>query len=175
MSSSSPSPEPGGLHEEEVKAWLARYGPALRRYFQKKVSATEADDLVQNVFLNIQARGQGAGPIENVEGYLFRTAANVLARRLGREAWNPDAMREGLEPRDEISPERALMAKQDLERVVAALKTLPPRTSQAFVLHRFEEMTYVAIAEAMGISTISVGKLIKRALRRLGDALEARP
>jgi RNA polymerase sigma factor (sigma-70 family) len=161
--------------DEAVRRWALQYGPALRRYFQKKVSATEADDLVQNVFLNIQARGAEAGAIENVEGYLFRTAANVLARRLGREAWRGDPLAELLEPRDDLSPERALIAKEQLGRVMEALKTLPPRTRQAFILHRFEEMTYVSIARQMGITTISVGKLIKRALRRLGDAAEGAP
>jgi RNA polymerase sigma factor (sigma-70 family) len=160
---------------EEVRGWAQQYGPALRRYFHKKVGATEADDLVQNVFLNIQARGAEAGAIENVEGYLFRTAANVLARRLGREAWKGDPLAEFMEPRDELSPERALIAKEQLERVVEALKVLPPRTRQAFILHRFEEMTYVSIARQMGITTISVGKLIKRALRKLGDAAEGQP
>lgn len=156
----------------ELQRWAQQYGPALRRYFQKKVSAAEAEDLVQNVFLNIQARGEDAGAIENVEGYLFRTAANVLARRLGRDAWRTDPLVEFLEPRDELSPERALIAKQRLERVVEAMKTLPPRTRQAFMLHRFEEMTYVSIATQMGITTISVGKLIKRAVRKLTDAAE---
>ena len=156
----------------EVEGWAQQYGPALRRYFQKKVNATEAEDLVQNVFLNIQSRGAQAGAIENVEGYLFRTAANVLARRLGRDAWRGDPLSVVVEPQDELSPERALIAKEQLERVVEALKTLPPRTRQAFILHRFEEMTYVSIARQMGITTISVGKLIKRALRKLGDAAE---
>ncbi len=163
----------GAPPREEVQRWARQYGPALRRYFQKKVSAVEAEDLVQNVFLNIQARSAQAGAIDNVEGYLFRTAANVLARRLGREAWPADPFSEGMEPSDELSPERALIAKERLERVAAALKTLPPRTRQAFILHRFEEMTYVSIARTMGITTISVGKLIKRALRKLGDAAEA--
>lgn len=159
---------------EEVRRWAQQYGPALRRYFQKKVNSTEADDLVQNVFLNIQARGAEAGAIENVERYLFRTAANVLARRLGRDAWKADPLAEFTEPRDELSPERALIAREQLERVVEALKVLPPRTRQAFMLHRFEEMTYASIARQMGITTISVGKLIKRALRKLGDAAEGR-
>lgn len=159
---------------EEVSRWAQQYGPALRRYFLKKAGSAEADDLVQTVFLNIQIRGD-VGQIENIEGYLFRTAANVLARRLGREAWKGDPLTEALEPQDELSPERALIARDQLERVVAALKTLPPRTRQAFILHRFEEMTYVSIARQMGITTISVGKLIKRALRKLGDAAEAQP
>ena len=164
-------PPPG----EEVRRWAQQYGPALRRYFQKKAGAAEADDLVQTVFLNIQARGAEAGQIDNVEGYLFRTAANVLARRLGRDAWKGDPLIDALEPQDDLSPERALIAREQLERVIEALKTLPPRTRQAFILHRFEEMTYVSIARQMGITTISVGKLIKRALRKLGDAAEAQP
>lgn len=168
-----PREDGNGPPSEDVHQWVQLYGPALRRYFQKKVNTTEAEDLVQNVFLSIQARDEKAGHIENVEGYLFRTAANVLARHLGRDAWDPFALTEAAEPRDELSPERALIAKQQLERVAAALKALPPRTSEAFILHRFEEMTYVSIARKMGISTIAVGALIKRALRRLGDALEA--
>ena len=170
-----PRAQEGPLANEEVRRWAQQYGPALRRYFQKKAGAAEADDLVQTVFLNIQTRGAEAGQIENVEGYLFRTAANVLARRLGRDAWKGDPLFEGLEPQDDLSPERALIAREQLERVIEALKTLPPRTRQAFILHRFEEMTYVSIARQMGITTISVGKLIKRALRKLGDAAEAQP
>jgi len=158
----------------DAQRWVEQYGPALRRYFQKKVSASEADDLVQNVFLNIQARGAEHGAIENIEGYLFRTAANVLTRRLGRDAWHVDPLT-GLEPQDEPSAERVLIARERLERVIAAMKDLPPRTRQAFILHRFEEMTYVAIASQMGITTISVGKLIKRAVRKLGEAAEGRP
>jgi RNA polymerase sigma-70 factor (ECF subfamily) len=160
---------------EELGRWAERYGPALRRYFQKKVNAAEAEDLVQNVFLSIHARGEAAGDIENVEGYLFRTAANALARRFARDAWNPDELGEGLEPWDEASPERALIAKQELERVAAVLDSLPPRTRQAFMLHRFEEMTYLSIARKMGITKVAVGKLIKRAVLRLNERKEARP
>lgn len=154
---------------EEMDGWVLRYGPALRRYFQKKVNATEAEDLVQNVFLAIHARGGGTSDIENVEGYIFRTAANVLARRFGRDGWSPESLVEAYQPTDEVSPERALIAKQDLERAAAILQALPPRTRQAFMLHRFEEMTYVSIARQMGISKVAVGKLIKRAVLRLGD------
>ena len=70
------------VRDEQVGQWVLDYAPALRRYFMKKVSATEADDLVQDVFLALQVRG-AASEIENVEGYLFRTAANVLVRRGG--------------------------------------------------------------------------------------------
>ena len=75
------------VRDEDLRAWMVLYGPALRRYFLKKASASEAEDLVQDVFLAMQSRGAGAA-IENVEGYLFRTAANVLARRYGAGGWD---------------------------------------------------------------------------------------
>ena len=157
---------------EDMDGWVQRYAPALRRYFQKKVSASEAEDLVQNVFLAIHARAGGTADIDNIEGYIFRTAANVLARRFSRDAWNPERLVEAYQPSDDVSPERALMAKQELERVVGILEALPPRSRHAFMLHRFEEMTYVAIARQMGITKVAVGKLIKRAVLRLGEGDE---
>ena len=81
------------VRDEDLRAWMVLYGPALRRYFLKKASASEAEDLVQDVFLAMQSRGAGAA-IENVEGYLFRTAANVLGmRRSAGPYWTTNACR----------------------------------------------------------------------------------
>jgi DNA-directed RNA polymerase specialized sigma24 family protein len=76
-----------GHREEDLRAWMAQYGPALRRYFQKKVGPAEAEDLVQDVFVSLQVRG-GAEAIDNIEGYLFRIAANALMRRYKRRGWD---------------------------------------------------------------------------------------
>ena len=115
--------------DERMTAWMAEYGPALRRYFGRSVGPAEAEDLVQEVFLAMQ----------------------------------------------EISPERSLIAKQTAAGVLTALQALPPRTAEAFLLHRFEEMTYTAIAAHMGVSVKAVEALIARAMKRVGAALEARP
>ena len=162
-------------HREEVlRGWMAEYGPALRRYFLKKAGPAEADDLVQDVFVSLQVRGS-TDTIENVEGYLFRIAANALMRRHKRRGWDwagHEVLAEGEWASEEVSPERVLMGKESMAAVVAALKTLPPRSSEAFFLHRFEEMTYAAIAARMNISTKAVDHAIQRALKHLSRALE---
>lgn len=166
-----------GLDPAELRVWMERYGPGLRRYFAKRAPPGEAEDLVQDVFLAMHARN-AADPIDNVQGYLFRIAANLLAKRRQREPWHWDrhAGLEGVyEPREEISPERTLIAKQTAAGVLEALKALPPRTAEAFLLHRFEEMTYAAIAAHMGVSVKAVEALIARAMKRVGATLEARP
>ena len=163
------------LSEAALADMMARYGPALRRYFQKRVSPLEAEDLVQDVFVSMQVRGD-VGDVEHVNRYLFRIAANVLARRRARPSWDWRAGRRSLDDMpplvEEVSPERALIGKEAVEQLLVALQDLPPRASEAFLLNRFEEMTYAAVAAHMGISVKAVEKHIKRALARIADAVE---
>lgn len=157
---------------------MTEYGPALRRYFQKKVGPTEAEDLVQDVFVSLQVRGAATATIDNVEGYLFRIAANALMRRHRRKTWDwagHEALEDGEWASEEVSPERVLIGREAMRRVVEALGALPPRSSEAFFLHRFEEMTYAAIAARMNISTKAVDHLIQRALKRIAKALDQKP
>lgn len=174
MTPSRPQGEEAAARTAELRAWEAQYGPALRRYFLKKVGPNDADDLVQEVFLSLQIRG-GASDIENIEGYLFRIAANAVVRRRQRQTWDWD----GHDPlddlddmSDDVSPERVLMGKEELARVLDAMRALPPRCSQAFFLHRFEELTYSAIAVRMRISTKAVERLIRRSLKRISEAAD---
>lgn len=160
---------------EEVRALMTAYGPGLRRYFRKRAPAHEVDDLVQNVFLKMQARS-AAEPVADIERYLFRIAATVLVdghREDPLHLRRHEALHEGIEPIDALSPERILLGAEALDRIMTVLQSLPPRTSEAFILHRFEEMTYDAIARRMGISKSGVEKLIMRALDRLMESWEA--
>ena len=168
------SAEVGHAREDQLRAWMGEYGLALRRYFLKKVGPAEAEDLVQDVFVSLQVRG--CAEIDNVEGYLFRVAANALMRRHKRRGWDwagHEPLADGDWAAEDASPERVLMGKEAMSRVVAALADLPPRSSEAFFLHRFEEMTYAAIAARMNISTKAVDHAIQRALKHLSRALEA--
>ena len=175
---SKPQDEDAPDRADDVRVWKAQYGPALRRYFLKKVGANDADDLVQEVFLSLQVRGSTGGDIDNIEGYLFRMAANAIVRRHQRQTW--DWAEHGLledidDLSDDVSPERVLMGKEQLEQVLAAMRALPPRCSEAFFLHRFEELTYSAIAARMGITTKAVERLIRRSLKRISEAADSTP
>ena len=155
---------------EELGAWLTEHGPALRAYFGKRAPPADVDDLVQDVFLRLQMRAS-ATPVENVQGYLFRIAANVLIdRRRHDHARGWDRVRpldEAADPVEELSPERTLIGKQDYSRLILAISRLPPRMRAAFMFHRFEQLTYPAIARRMGNSPDAVKQLIRKAFERL--------
>uniref|UniRef100_B0SXL1 RNA polymerase, sigma-24 subunit, ECF subfamily n=1 Tax=Caulobacter sp. (strain K31) TaxID=366602 RepID=B0SXL1_CAUSK len=165
--SASPRPDLG--------AWMVTHGARLRRYFSRRAPRAEAEDLVQDVFLHVQAARLDS-PIVEVERYLFTVAHNVLvshARR--RRGGSVDAQRtlwEFSEAAGGLSPERILSARQDYARVMAVIERLPPRTRLAFRLNRFEELSYGAIAERMGITKDSVKELLRRAHAHLDQAVK---
>lgn len=169
-------PEPLKDADEQARlgAWMADYGPALRRYFAKRVPPAEAEDLVQDVFVAMQVRGEIRDP-EQADRYLFRVAANALARRRARQRWDwaGHETLEGFAPRDDLHPERIMLDRERLAQFTAALDALPPRMGEAFILHRFEEMTYREIARRMGVSVRTVEHFVSRAMRRIHASVEA--
>jgi RNA polymerase sigma-70 factor (ECF subfamily) len=157
---------------EEVAAWAARYGGALRAYFCKRAPLADPDDLVQEVFLRLHSRSEREA-VDNPERYIFKIASSVLVDRhrheLARGLGLHDALDGDFQLADELSPERTLIGRQEHARAISALQALPPRARAAFTLHRFEHMTYAAIAQRMGISINGVKHLIARALERLNE------
>jgi RNA polymerase sigma-70 factor (ECF subfamily) len=164
--------EKGG---EDSSALFAEHRAALEGYFRRRAPSGEVEDLVQEVFVRLLARRAG-DPIQDPERYLFRVAAAVLADHHRRSALRKAEQERHLsEARefDAISPERSLIDIESLDCILAALEQLPPRTRHAFVLHRFENMTYAEIALRMGVTRSGVEKLIMRALSQLMAALES--
>lgn len=166
---------PTPRHDRDIGAWMTAYGPGLRRYFSRRVDAADVDDLVQEVFLRLQTAESDA-PIDNVERYLFTAARNALIsrhrRRTARSAMLHDELSEGLEIADQRSPERIVIGQDEYRRVLEAIQNLPPRAREAFQYHRFENLTYQAIAARMGISREAVKELMHRALVRIAETME---
>lgn len=172
-----PTPGVARPDDEDLHAWVLQYGPALRRYFLRRAPPADVDDLVQDVFLMMQSRG-AASEIANVEGYLFRTAANVLGQRHRRATWawgrqkDPD---EVADLADELSPERILIGRESYDAMMEAVRELPPRSALAFMLFRVDQLPQEDIARRMGISVRAVQALVHRAGARILERMGRRP
>ncbi|MXO66412.1 sigma-70 family RNA polymerase sigma factor [Altererythrobacter endophyticus] len=160
-----------GLGGEVIQQYLR----AVRGFFVGRVQPSEVDDMVQNVALRIQNRGAREG-VDNPEGYIFQVARSVMIdqhrKNLSHHTKQHDSLEEWHHPVEEISPDRIVESADALQQVMNALQLLPERTRQAFVLHRFEHLSYSDIALEMGISMSAVEKHIMRAIRKLSVALE---
>lgn len=157
---------------------LAREAEPLRRsltrFFQRRVrQGADVEDLVQEVFTRIVAR-DSTRPVEHLAGYVFQTAANVLAdrgrQRLARHADTHIEFDPEQHGRNEIDPERILSGKDRLRVANAALLSLPERTRTIFILHRLEGYRHREIAEQLGITVSAVEKQIIKAVQHLTKA-----
>jgi RNA polymerase sigma-70 factor (ECF subfamily) len=162
--------EPGVLAREAEP--LRR---SLTRFFQRRVrESADVEDLVQEVFTRIVACNNSR-PVDNLGGYVFQTAASVLADRGRRRSSRHADAHQEFDPEhhgdDELDPERVLSGKQSLRAATAALLSLPERTRTIFVLHRLEGYKHREIAEQLGISVSAVEKQIIRAVQHLAKTV----
>ena len=73
---------------------------------------------------------------------------------------------------EEPAADQHLIGRQDLAAAEAVIRALPPKTRDAFLLHRFRAQTYRQIADQLGVSVSMVEKHIAEALRQLKKSRE---
>lgn len=161
-------------------------GPLMAYFLRHVHDRFEAEDLTQHVFLKLHQHRTTDG-INNANAFIFRIASNLLKdrhRRLvsrGREESIShygddylDAVSNSSLPHalvENLTPERALLGKEELNRVISALEELGPRGQQVFLLYRIEKMKQAEIARQLGISISAVEKHIVKSLVHLAKKL----
>ena len=160
----------GSSRDSLLEAWAREFQQPLLRYFRKRMSPPEdAHDLVQEVFLRLSRRADLSN-IERIEGYLFQTAASVLAdrfRKRGRLPYQMISYEDSLHGEEELTPERVVGGKRDLDELIEGLYSLPERTRQIFVLYHLENMRQKDIAERLEIPVSTLEKHMARANKHL--------
>ena len=69
------------------------------------------------------------------------------------------------------SPEDEAIARQELQRVIAAMAELPERTRIALEMHRFGGCTLKEIAERLGVSVSMAQVLVVQGIKHCQRAL----
>lgn len=156
-----------------VEVLTRQYHSVLIRYFRRRgIDASDTMDLVQEVFERL-ARPDVLAHVERVEGYLFRTAANLAAehfrRRRVRLAYPVADHSEAMHRGEEFAADRLAEGRQELELIVAALNELPERMRNIFILARLENMPRAEIAARLRISKRLVEQQITLATACLAD------
>lgn len=156
-----------------LQAVFLQQRASLARLFTARLgSADEAEDALQDMWLRIDSLSDR--PVAQPAAFLFRVAANMATdRRLsaGRRGARDQAWLDVQTEADELpDAERALLARERLARVEAAMAGMPERMRIALVMFRFEEKSQRAIAERLEISVSGVEKLLQRAYRIILDA-----
>lgn len=160
----------------KLESLFARYANDLRRFLGRRLrNSADIDDCTQEAFLNVWQQGLRGGLREDVRGYLFTTALNIVRDKRRREVVRQQDfhiplsdMSEPLRSSDEESDH---YWKEGLRLVESELKNLRPSTRKVFLMHHVEHLSFPQIAARLGVSTRTVEREIVRALDHMQSAL----
>lgn len=162
--------------EEAFEALVRLYYEELCGFVESQIGhPTAAEDLVQNVFLNLWRRRREWEPRSTLRAYLFGAARNESIkhrkRRQVRRRWKREE-REKEQP-EPIGPEDDFRCQELHHTFRESVAELPGRRRQVFVLSRHYGLTYKEIAVVMGISPSTVDNQMVEALRFLRKRLHS--
>jgi len=149
-----------------LEATLMRF---LRRHWRQR---GEAEDLRQEIFMKVYEAAATELPL-HPRAFLFATARNHLADRARRErivSFDLMADLDALGLSDDLpTPERDVVARDELRRMQSAVERLPPRLREVVKLRRIEDLSAREAAERMNVTVTTVNEQLARAIRLLAD------
>lgn len=131
-----------------------------------------AEEVVQEVLLNLWRRREALGPDEALGPYLVRATRNRALNHLRHlHVERRDAVHAAGPTEVPAAGAGQAVATELAAAVTTAVAELPPRCREVFTLSRARGLTYTEIAEALGISVKTVEAQMGRALRTLRERL----
>lgn len=151
-------------------AWFSaavrEHSTALVRYFARRGPRQDAEDLAAEVFA-IAWRRRDDVPRDAVLPWLYRTAGFTLANHRRKNIDLPvDEVPESGGSRISEDPELSLLFDAELR---GALQSVGERDRQILLLHAWEGLDGVELAEALGISRSGADAALSRARKRLRE------
>lgn len=165
------------IKKDDRKAFEALYRfyyPRLTQFAFRYVNSKQiAEDLVHNVFYEVWMHRARLKPQGTLRSYLYTAVRNqafkLLEKKKVRNFTNPVELLSL--KNEEINPEQKLSSKELEKAIIEAVKQIPERRRQIFLMHREDHLTYAEIAEVLGISIKTVETQMSRSLKFLRHEL----
>jgi RNA polymerase sigma factor (sigma-70 family) len=137
-------------------------------------SADDAADATQETFLKVLERLPSLRDRElNFAAYVMTAARNASYDAIERRkrATPTSELPEVASADDHEAPERVALREAHQEQIRLANESLPARQREVLALRELEDLSYVEVAQIMGMNQNSVAQLISRARINLRDGL----
>jgi RNA polymerase sigma-70 factor (ECF subfamily) len=153
---------------------LRCYWSPIVHYAERMLGGTDAaEDIAQQVFIQLWQRRSEWHFTGSVQSYLYRVARNLALNEQRhqsmRQRWSDRVRLRG--QRRPVQPDQEVEGRELRTAVDAAIAALPERRREVFILARFQGLSYREIAEVMGISTQTVANQLSAALADLRNEL----
>ncbi len=161
--------------ESAFEQLFLRHYPRVYRVAARIVGNREdAEEVALDAFNQLHRRTLDPALGDNVAGWLYRTATNTafntVRARNRRRSWLQRLVRREGRPGLAEDPADAAIRSETAEQVRRALIGVPERQRDAIIL-RSAGLSYIEIADAIGVQPSSVGTLIARGERKLREIM----
>ena len=139
-------------------------------------SESEAEEIIQNVFLKLWLNRHKLHEIENPGAWLYKVASNLALSFLRSKATQLRHEKvlqcRQLNPQDDIQLQ--LEAKEIKNLVSTAIEGLPPGRREVYILSRHEGLNRMEIASRLGITESTVKNQLGSALKFIQQYINQR-
>ncbi len=149
------------------------YAPLVHFAVRMVPALSEAEEIVQRVFVSLWRRRAVWSPHVSVAAYLYGAVRNEALKYCQRQ--RPTVSLEDIENTvsGSVCPDQQLLAGELADLVEQWLSELPTQRRLIFSLSRDHGLSYAEIAQVLGISIKTVETQMGRALRQLRERLQA--
>lgn len=158
--------------------------PVMNLVYRTLHDEAEAEDLAQNVFLQVYKSAKRYESRAKFSTWLFTIARNLCLNEIRRRSRHPadsleethaeheDQPRQQFEDKSSVPPPEKLLYGELAQKIEEALARLPENQRTAILLCRQEESSYEEIAEILGCSLSATKSLIHRGRETLKEKLK---
>ena len=145
-----------------------RYYPMLCAYGHRFVELEDAEEIVEDSLLWIWENRETLVIESSLNSYLFKMVYRRALNKLAHiDATQRADTRFYEEMQDMLQDTDYYQIEELAKRIEDAVAALPESYREAFVMHRFRDMSYKEIAETLGVSPKTIDYRIQQALKQL--------
>ena len=173
--------------DQRITETVERERARLRNFIRRRVAdASDADDILQEVFYELVEAYRLMQPLEQVSAWLFRVARNRITdlfRKKKPQAFANDPIAfaedgepfsfEDLLPSPDAGPEAVYARNVLLEEFENAVDELPSEQREVFIAHEIEGRSFKELAAETGLSVNTLHLRKHYAVLQLRERLQS--
>lgn len=155
------------------KIYVKFYPDMLRYAHSKLASLEEAEDIVQDILLQIWNRRKQIVLQEKLNNYLIKAVKYKILDHISKSKRHKVYLQSIDQFMHQVIANTDFTARESLFKnyIESEIEKLPPRMRQAFLLSRNENLSHEEIAAQLGLSVHTVSTHIKSAIKILKKKL----
>ncbi|MEN0055283.1 MAG: RNA polymerase sigma-70 factor [Mucilaginibacter sp.] len=162
-----------GSHEAYNEIYKRYFGLIFINACKRIANKEDAQDIVQEIFINLWNRREYIDPERSIGGYLYAATRNKVIDWFSQQALNSRYINsfQSFYETGNCVTDYTIREKQLASIIEREIDSLPPRMREIFILSRRANLSHKQIARQLDLSELTVKTQVKHALKILRTRL----